>query len=52
MDIEKEAGDLFANFISVLNRLGIDPDSLPSFVESSLAKFRERKELYKQAHEL
>ena len=46
-DVKAEAGDMFFNFISVLNRLGIDPDELSDCAKKTLEKFHERKNLYK-----
>jgi NTP pyrophosphatase (non-canonical NTP hydrolase) len=45
-DVEKEAGDVLFNFISLLNKLGIDPDKLPEFAQTTLEKFKERKDIY------
>ncbi|PID34996.1 MAG: hypothetical protein CR971_00320 [candidate division SR1 bacterium] len=50
-DIQEEAGDLFTNFISILNRVGVDPDVLPELAKNSLRKFHEREMLYKQHQE-
>jgi len=44
--IVEEAGDLIFNVVSICSRYGIDPDSLPSWVRSTLSKFNERKGLY------
>ena len=46
--IKEEAGDLMFNFISICNRLGINPDELQNYAENTLKKFEERKEAYKQ----
>ncbi len=47
-NLEKETGDVLINLISVLNRLGINPNQLNKFTEQTLNKFKEVIEDYKK----
>jgi NTP pyrophosphatase (non-canonical NTP hydrolase) len=42
-DLEKEAGDVLINLISILNRIGIEPQRAEELAEKTLKKFKEKK---------
>lgn len=46
--IEEELWDLLLNIVSLCTRIGIDPDIFPKLLETTLKKFEERKEIYKE----
>ncbi len=48
-DIKEEVGDVIFNIISVCNRLGIDPNELSKYAETTLKSFEERKDEYSSA---
>ena len=45
-EVHDEASDVIFNFISMLNRLGVDVNEIESMAESTLNKFIERRKLY------
>ena len=48
INIKDKIGDLYFNLISIMYRLGINPDELPQYAANTLSKFEERKNLYKE----
>lgn len=47
-NLKDELGDVMFNLILMCNGMNINPDDLPLFAKSTLDKFEERKELYKE----
>ncbi len=45
--VKGELGDLLFNLVSVSYRLGIDPNEFADYAASTLEKFKEREELYR-----
>jgi len=48
-EIEKEAGDIMMNLVSIVYHLGLDPNDLPKYAENTLENFKERKDEYLRA---